>query len=69
VRPEFTIAQLTDPHIGADWIADPSGALAAAVATVRTVLHRPPDCAVITGDIADDATDSQYAEARRCSIG
>src|SRR5919204_592222 len=51
----FLIAQLTDPHIGADWGGtDPVARLAAAVAAPAAM--RPlPDVVLVTGDLADNA--------------
>lgn len=58
----FLIVQLSDPHIGADWAdADPVGGLAAAVRSVRAMRPRP-DALLVTGDLADGATDAQYEE-------
>jgi 3',5'-cyclic-AMP phosphodiesterase len=60
----FLLAQLSDPHIGADWFDDQSvDRLAAAVETVRPI--RPqPDAVLVTGDIADHATDEEYEQVR-----
>jgi 3',5'-cyclic AMP phosphodiesterase CpdA len=60
----FLLAQLSDPHIGAEWFDDQSVArLAAAVESVRTV--RPqPDAVLLSGDIADHATDEEYGQVR-----
>src|SRR3954454_23015231 len=53
----FLIVQLSDPHIGADWAdGDPVAALAAAVESVRA-LRPQPDAVLVTGDLADHATD------------
>ena len=60
----FAVAQLTDPHIGADWSDDALGALAAAVSTVNRVLGGPPAAVVISGDVANTPTDSEYEQAR-----
>ena len=48
----WLLAQLTDPHIGADWGAatDPAAALAAAVDALRGSPD-PPDAVVVTGDL------------------
>jgi 3',5'-cyclic AMP phosphodiesterase CpdA len=63
-RPPFLLAQLSDPHIGAEWFDDQSVArLAAAVESVRAV--RPqPDAVLMTGDIADHATDEEYEQVQ-----
>ena len=60
----FLLAQLSDPHIGADWFDDQSvPRLAAAVESVRAV--RPqPDAVLLSGDIADHATDEEYEQVR-----
>src|SRR5919198_1525698 len=60
----FLIAQLTDPHIGADWGGtDPVARLAAAVASVAAM--RPlPDVVLVTGDLADNAADAEYEQLR-----
>lgn len=59
-----TIVQLTDPHLGASWSEDPAGALAAAIAGVRAVLPAAPDAVVVSGDIAGNGADAEYAQAR-----
>jgi Icc protein len=60
----FLIAQLSDPHIGAEWFDDQSvSRFAAAVEAVRAI--RPqPDALLLTGDIADHATDEEYQQVR-----
>ena len=60
----FLLAQLSDPHIGAEWFDDQSvPRLAAAVESVRAI--RPqPDAVLVTGDIADHATDEEYEQVR-----
>jgi 3',5'-cyclic-AMP phosphodiesterase len=59
----FLLAQLTDLHIGAEWGGvDPAVSLAAAVDSLRR-LPDLPDAVVVTGDIANDGTDDQYATA------
>jgi Icc protein len=60
----FLLAQLSDPHIGAEWFDDQSvPRLAAAVESVRAV--RPqPDAVLLSGDIADHATDEEYGQMR-----
>ena len=63
-RPSFLLAQLSDPHIGAEWFDDQSvPRLAAAVEAIRAV--RPqPDAVLVTGDIADHASDEEYEEVQ-----
>ena len=60
----FLLAQLSDPHIGGEWFDDQSVArLAAAVESVRAV--RPqPDAVLVSGDLADHATDEEYEQLR-----
>jgi 3',5'-cyclic-AMP phosphodiesterase len=60
----FLLAQLSDPHIGGEWFDDQSVArFAAAVESVRAI--RPqPDAVLLTGDLADHATDEEYEELR-----
>jgi 3',5'-cyclic-AMP phosphodiesterase len=60
MSPPFLLAQLSDPHIGADWAdGDPMAALAAAVACVRA-LPLQPDAVLVSGDLADTAADGEY---------
>jgi 3',5'-cyclic-AMP phosphodiesterase len=56
------IVQLSDPHIGATWAeGDPVARLATAVASIRR-LRPAPDALVLTGDLADNLADSEYAQ-------
>ncbi len=58
------LAQLSDPHIGADWgIGDPVAGLEATVAAIRTLQPRP-DAVLVSGDLTDNAADSEYAQVR-----
>jgi Icc protein len=60
----FLLVQLSDPHIGADWGGgDPVGMLAAAVASARRVVPHP-DAVLLSGDLADHATDGEYEQVR-----
>jgi Icc protein len=60
----FLLAQLTDPHIGAQWGGpDTVERLTAAVDAVRALPDRP-DAVLVTGDIADNAGAEEYATAR-----
>ena len=60
----FLLAQLSDPHIGGDWAAaDPVAGLAAAVERVRA-MPQQPDAVLVSGDLADHATDAEYEQAR-----
>ena len=64
MSPPFLLAQLSDPHIGADWFDDQSiPRLAAAVESVRAVRPKP-DAVLLSGDIADHATDEEYEQVR-----
>src|SRR5919106_5129984 len=58
----FVLVQLSDPHIGAEWGGpDAVGRLAAAVGTVRA-LPQQPDAILVSGDLADNATDAEYGQ-------
>lgn len=60
----YLVVQLSDPHIGADWAqADPVAGLAAAVDAVQG-MSVGPDALLVTGDLADGSTDSQYEQVR-----
>jgi 3',5'-cyclic AMP phosphodiesterase CpdA len=63
-RPSFLLAQLSDPHIGATWAGSESVArFAAAIDSVRAI--RPqPDAVLVSGDLADHATDEEYEQVR-----
>ncbi|HET9673909.1 MAG TPA: phosphodiesterase [Gaiellaceae bacterium] len=55
----FLLVQLSDPHIGADWAeGDPTARLGAAVESVRAL--GTPDAVLVSGDLADHATDAEY---------
>ena len=55
----FLLVQLSDPHIGAEWAeGDPVAGLAAAVASVRAL--GAIDAVLVSGDLADHATDEEY---------
>jgi 3',5'-cyclic-AMP phosphodiesterase len=60
----FLLAHLSDPHLGGEWFDDQSVArFAAAIESVRAV--RPqPDAVLLTGDLADHATDEEYEQLR-----
>jgi 3',5'-cyclic-AMP phosphodiesterase len=64
VSEPFLVVQLSDPHIGADWgIGDPVAKLAAAVDAVRA-MPQAPDAVLVSGDLADHATDAEYDQVR-----
>jgi 3',5'-cyclic-AMP phosphodiesterase len=59
----FVLAQLSDPHIGAEWAdADPVENLAAAVEAVRSRWR--PDAVLVSGDLTDHAADAEYEHVR-----
>src|SRR5262249_47074570 len=59
----FLLAQLSDPHIGADWGGgEPAARVAPAVETVLGMSQRP-DAVLVSGDLADHAADSEYGQA------
>jgi Icc protein len=56
----FTLVQLSDPHIGAEWAqGDPIAGLSAAVASVSE-LRPGGDAVLVSGDLADNAADGEY---------
>jgi 3',5'-cyclic AMP phosphodiesterase CpdA len=60
----FLLAQLSDPHIGGEWFDDQSvPRFSAAVDAVRG-LRPQPDAVLLTGDLADHATDEEYELVR-----
>ena len=60
----FLLAQLSDPHIGADWDgADSVAAFGAAVEAVRA-LPVQPDAVLVSGDLAEHAADGEYELVR-----
>jgi 3',5'-cyclic-AMP phosphodiesterase len=60
----FLLAQLSDPHIGATWSdADAVTGLCAAVECLRAIQPQP-DAVLVSGDLADHATDAEYSQAR-----
>ena len=63
LRP-FLLAQLSDPHIGAEWFDDQSvPRFAAAVESVRAIRPRP-EAVLVSGDLADHASDEEYEQLR-----
>jgi 3',5'-cyclic-AMP phosphodiesterase len=64
VTEPFVLAQLSDPHLGADWGGcDPVAAFAAAVESVHD-LRPGPDAVLVSGDLAENAADAEYDEVR-----
>ena len=63
----FTIATVSDCHIGATWGRDPAATLGAVIDAVRATLAPAggrPDAVLITGDIAHTPTAEEYQRAR-----
>jgi 3',5'-cyclic AMP phosphodiesterase CpdA len=50
--------------VGAEWGGDPVGGLEDAVAAVGAVLGAAPDAVIVSGDVASNAADDEYAQAR-----
>ncbi len=60
----FLLVGLSDPHLGAQWGGgDPAAALAAAVGAVLELRPRA-GAVLLSGDVADHATDAEYQQAR-----
>ena len=64
MRQPFVLAQLSDPHIGAHWGGRDSAAGFAAVVEAIAAMRPRPDALLVSGDIADNAADDEYALAR-----
>jgi 3',5'-cyclic AMP phosphodiesterase CpdA len=61
----FLLVQLSDPHVGATWTeSDPVAGLAAAIDRVLA-LDESPDAVLVTGDLADHASDDEYEQVAR----
>ena len=57
----FVLVQLSDPHIGGTWAAgDPTAGWRAAIEAVGRLLQRPA-AVLVSGDLADHASDAEYA--------
>jgi Icc protein len=55
------IGQITDSHLGADWLSgDPLAGLRAVLAAIAA-LPRSPDAIVHTGDVTNNGTEDEYA--------
>jgi 3',5'-cyclic AMP phosphodiesterase CpdA len=60
----FLVAQISDPHIGADWGgSDPVGGLLAVLDAVFA-LPDHPDALLVTGDLVEHGTDEGYERLR-----
>ena len=58
----FIVIQLSDTHLGAAWgHGDPVAGLSAAIASIRRLRPRP-DALLVTGDLAENASDSEYEQ-------
>lgn len=58
----FLLVQLSDPHLGAAWNEhDPAAGLAAAIDRMLA-LDESPDAVLVTGDLADHASDEEYEQ-------
>jgi 3',5'-cyclic-AMP phosphodiesterase len=61
VSTPFLVAQLSDPHIGAEWHEeDPLEGLRAVVETVAALPHRP-DAVLVSGDLSEHGSPAEYA--------
>jgi Icc protein len=64
MTPANPLVQLSDPHIGALWDGvDPAARLEATVAAVRQ-LRPQPGAVLLSGDLAENATDAEYSRLR-----
>lgn len=64
VNRPILLAQLSDFHIGGEWGGSGSVAGLAAVVDAVRALPQRPDAVVVTGDLADHATDAEYEQVR-----
>jgi 3',5'-cyclic AMP phosphodiesterase CpdA len=65
VTEPFVIVQISDPHIGGDWApGDSVGRLSATVDSIRS-LQPALGAVLVTGDLADHATDEEYGQVRK----
>ena len=62
--PSFLLAQLSDPHIGAEWFDDQSVPRFAAAVESICALRPQPGAVLLSGDLADHATDGEYEHVR-----
>jgi 3',5'-cyclic AMP phosphodiesterase CpdA len=60
----FLLAQISDPHIGADWHgADPDEGLLRAVEAILSLPDRP-DALLVSGDLTDNGAAEEYQRVR-----
>ena len=63
-RAPFLLAQISDPHIGAQWNgADPEAGLRRAVAAIQALPDRP-DALLVSGDLTDNGAPEEYGRVR-----
>lgn len=60
----FRIIQISDPHVGADWGNGDSVAMLTAAVESICALETGPDAVLVSGDLADHATDDEYRQVR-----
>lgn len=56
----YRIAQLSDPHVGADWIAPKPDVLLASAVEAVLRLEPGPDVVIVSGDLVEGAQDREY---------
>jgi 3',5'-cyclic-AMP phosphodiesterase len=56
----YRIAQLSDPHVGADWIAPKPDVLLASAVEAVLRLEPGPDVVIVSGDLVEGAQDWEY---------
>lgn len=61
----FVVLQLSDPHVGASWAGNHSIADLTACVEAAMKLPDPVDAVLLTGDVADHATDDEYRLVKR----
>ena len=61
----FVLVQLSDPHVGAQWLGADSLAMLAHVVESVGALAPGPDAILVSGDLAENATDAEYEDVRR----
>lgn len=63
-RAPFLLAQISDPHIGAQWNdADPDECLRRAVEAIQALPDRP-DALLVSGDLTDNGAPEEYRRVR-----
>ena len=60
----FLIAQLSDPHVGADWIAPKPDVLLASAVEAVLRLESAPDVVIVSGDLVEGAQDWEYERVK-----